>query len=325
MESPQLGTIDIGSSTCITVLVCDYGGTTHVAGASCTQTRPALICTPLPPATNLNENGDGEEPNFGPYYSGGEPTSSLNIIVENNNIVTSPVVPIPPNPCDKLIDLVDVNKGNIKPNLLWLISKVNNPTTNIEYGVEFEKNNTTYLNTNTTSNLPNNVGLSYGGDVYGGAHTHTWVGTPIFSYQDLELFNTMYDRADSSNKNEAVFILTCRTSLIPFETSTYALKIDNFQSFTNYLNSYKTDPNPIYAGLNSVDRRTTFIDQQNFKYDNCNGEYEKTFLQNITSAGISLFKASTNLDSWNKLELSTPNPANPTNINVIQSPCITSY
>lgn len=52
----------------------------------------------------------------------------------------------------------------------------------------------------------------------------------------------MYDKATTSNKNETVFILTCRTSLIPFETSNYALKIENFQSFTNYLNSYKTNP-----------------------------------------------------------------------------------
>ena len=61
------------------------------------------------------------------------------------------------------------------------------------------------------------------------------------------------------------------------------------------------------------------------KYDKCNGEYEKTFLQNISSTGISVYNASNNLDSWDKLGLSTPNPSNPNNLNVIQTPCLTSY
>lgn len=280
----------------------------HISDSGQCEQVAFLSCNGI---TTSFGGGTGYNPNTGPgnggLSSGGTGTTG------STTPVISPVIPIPPLPCETLNELTDPTKANIKPNIDWLVQHAFNPINTVEHGTEFEHNNysSTYTNTNATSTNPNSVPLSVGGDVYGSAHHHTMMGYEIPSFGDLELLAETYNKATTPNKNIVVSIIVCKAGS---SMNVYALKINDITALNDAIKAeyrkYNSSPNP----------KETILELEGKKYNNCNGEYEKTFLTKFKDFGISLFKTDPNLQNWNKLELSPPDPLYPSTTNTVIKP-----
>ncbi|NBL63847.1 hypothetical protein GV828_01390 [Flavobacterium sp. NST-5] len=212
-------------------------------------------------------------------------------------------------------------KPNIIPQIEWLEEKVDEKK---EYGVEIKKGmnvagDVVYTPTRKESPENHEVSLSQHTLILGWLHSHPINGYGMFSYQDLRFFRNGYREISDSRKPEAFTIIVCRDKTDPTKTNVYALKIDSFNIFSQKVdavwNSLK------YIDFNDEKERLEKIHlEQAEKYHYYEGDLEFSFLSQFEGFGISLYKASDNLDNWIKLELQ-PEPGFMPPFSVKQTPC----
>ncbi len=231
-------------------------------------------------------------------------------------------------PCEELKHLASPTKANVKPEVDRLKAEVNspsNPTNPSEIGFGIKKKadpidgTFTYHVNNATSTGNHSMDIPTQNDDIGGGHIHTKNGYPMFSFVDVRFLRDAYLSASYSRKPEVFFMLVCKNQATGI-THTYAIKVNDYAFLNNQVQTIWEDSK--YASFLDEDIRTKEIlkDQQK-KYNNCNGDYEKSFFQQYGGLGLSLYEATDDsLLNWNKLELG-PDPSNPANIRVSSTPC----
>ncbi len=231
----------------------------------------------------------------------------------SNNTVTTVPVPYPPedgtsdSPCDKLKGLANPSRdaGSIKDNVDRLKAKVNSGDNNNEIGFESKRNiNSTgeiiYTNEDITSSQNAQIAMNVDSDHIGGGHTHPINSYPMYSFGDLAFLLTAYENASNTRKSDVYYMLICKDGP---NVKTYALKVDNIASLRTAINNEldKTEYNIYTTERLKID--AIHNNQRQF-YENCQGNFEKMFLQFLTNYGVSLYNATDeNLTNWNQLKL----------------------
>lgn len=273
-------------------------------GADPTDPSSPPVSTPIPDDGN-NDDADPNQPiSTAPWAAGDEPPTET--------------------PCEGLKDLS--KKANLKPNIDWLKSNVNNPPNDREWGVEMRKENDyntgdpVYINENKISPNNSSIRLAYGDRQYAVAHSHPKNGQPMFSFADVVLLRNLYLNALPSALNMVTMMLVCKND--EGITKTYSIKVDNIDNLVEEIN-LRLD-NPAYADLPTEENKVKAeVEQQAIVYKHAAGQYEKSFLQQFSGFGISLYSAADEfLLNWDKLDLGTnPDSTSQNSLIVIPTPC----
>jgi hypothetical protein len=168
------------------------------------------------------------------------------------------------------------------------------------------------------------INLPTGPPIYAAVHTHqdTDSQTPMFSFNDLMYLVRLYRAASAENQPNVTFILTLPNS------STFAIKIDDFESFKNFLNSILMDPN---VDKKNTEEEKTIKTNDMFQKTCCSGcntsnnltnndirdKFIAGFLTSTKNHGVSLYRDTGDVDGWEKLIA----PANPSNTDYTTAPC----
>src|SRR5690606_16784163 len=128
-------------------------------------------------------------------------------------------------------------------------------------------------------------------------HTHPVDTYAMFSWTDLYNLRNLYQYATEDNKQEVFLMIVCHNGAV------YALKIDDFQSFNQKINSDLNNSD----GKNQDEKEKELNEKLGKEYKKDNN-LERAFLKRFAQYGISIYKASDeNLSNWDKLELNNPN------------------
>ena len=232
-----------------------------------------------------NPNGGGSNPittpNGGSTSTASNPCATLNKIntinhtayVSNNDIATNP------NACD-----------NCENGYIFRMADNQNPLQPVQ------------LQTSINSE----IGIPVGPTIYGANHTHPSSAYQMFSFHDMNTLLSIYLNAHDNIKKHAVFMLNNS------DGTNYAILIDNFETFANFINEQLTNTG-INDCENALDEMEDILES---KYKRSNN-LEKTFLNFISSAGISLYSPTdANFSNWQKLSLPDI-PSKP----VVKTPC----
>ncbi len=300
------------SCTTTTITVLCNGGGGHTGESTCNGTNHGYMIqiTICSGGSNRGVN-DADPCGSG---SGGAGGNSSGV-----GILEPPIVP--PTPCDQVKKLGEPTKNNIKPNVDLLKQKVNSSNNKKEIGFESQKNTNyddtiSYTNTDVSSPNQFNISLNTGGPYIGGGHSHPDGSDPMFSYGDLKFLSKAYNDASSSRKEDVFYIVVCKNPNTGF-VNTYCIRVDDIAILDTSIDAIWTDP--IYANISELNEaRINKIHYDQAKtYSKCGGDFEKSFLQQFSTFGISLFEATDNtMTKWSKIELDA-NPNNP----VIKTPC----
>lgn len=247
----------------------------------------------------------------GSSEGGGGTTYSSNNSNTDPNLLTTPVNPIKnfnlvKNPCDVLKKVNNINKSayiNNHNNASYLSA-----CDNCEYGYKFRmaSNQNPLLPSQLPTSNGTEIGIPVGLDIYGANHSHPPNTYQMFSFHDINTLFTLYLNAHESIKQYSLFMLNNSNG------TDYAILIDDFETFANFINEELTNTgiNDCESALNKLENK---LDRKYKKSNNL----EKTFLNLISSSGISLYSPTdANFSNWQKLSLPT-NTSNP----VVKTPC----
>lgn len=238
-------------------------------------------------------------------------------------------LPLPGNtdtPCQQLKKLLEDDPDNkqlvpnIKPQILWLRGLVDEE---VEYGVEIKKvvnlnDSMVYKPTRVESESNSEVILNIGRRIMGWLHSHpknvSWGG--MFSFKDIMFLREAYEETAEDNKDEVFTIIVTRDKTDTTKINTYALKVNDIAALGAKIDAIWNSPK--YLGLTVSDKLDKIHLAQIEQYQKSANEYEKSFLQQFSGAGIALYKANENLTGWNRLDLK----ANPDRtLGVSSTPC----
>lgn len=300
-------------------LMCNYGGSEHVAGAKCTMSYTYIkqVIVPCDDNGGSNVNGPGNT-GGGAGGGGNNGGSGISDPVDSQNtdpdIITSPVdlvqsfgpIQEMDTPCKQLSAMSSTIKSNVKPKLNELAPFTNQKE--IEYGFnielifkadgtkEFIADDIRYLGTMGGA-------LDTGPTVIGSGHNHSINGHSMFSFTDVCHIKDIYNKAKPS-KQGFVFIFIVVKDKETGAIFPYALKIDDFNALTTKVNDELAKPE--LASLTYAKKLKALDDLLGFKYDDNPTALEKVFLEEFKLFGISLYKSDNlELNNWKKLELKT--------------------
>jgi hypothetical protein len=319
----------------VNVIMCNnngMGGTAenaHVAGPGCHHAGNGIHLFVVWNPGDCADGSvilDGSGGGGGGASSGGGGTSS-------NPVITVPVVPCvgcveQVDPCTSLSNILNPLIGNARQKIL----AVQNAGEGFsgEKGATFTYSNGAYGSSpilSSTGSNSNAYGINFppSPTIYAAVHTHQDDDsqTPMFSFNDLMYLVRLYREASTENQPNVTFILTLPNS------STFAIKINNFESFKNFLNSILMDPdvneqktesekvkmrnkifhNKCCSGCNPGNTSTVGI--------NYNDRFIAGFLTSTKNYGVSLYRATGNITNWEKLIA----PANSSDTNYTTAPC----
>ncbi|MDD2985902.1 hypothetical protein, partial [Flavobacterium sp.] len=215
-------------------------------------------------------------------------------------------------PCDKLKDLLNTSKTNLKP---W----INNlkPKLNLvgEHGVIFRKND---LNQYGATYVPydpelndNEIFLKVGGDIYCAVHTHPSYTQPMFSWSDvLHLYN-IQKNIKTHNSGLATFLVLCKDDFGVEQL--YSISVNNISQFMNKIESIINSEEYLGCDITDVQK---ILDEKIERRFNLENNYERQFLKMFQSFNMTVAKANSQLTSWSVLSV---NPLSPSII--AETPC----
>lgn len=265
---------------------------------------------------NCNNNSSGgysDAGNTGIPTSGGDGGGGAYSSNSPNdpNILTTPVNPIkifnkPKTPCDVLKKVNNINKSAYINN--HNNASNTNACDNCEYGYKFRM--ASNQNPLPPSQLPTSngteIGIPVGLDIYAANHSHPPNTYQMFSFHDINTLFTLYLNAHENIKQYAFFMLNNSNG------TDYAILIDDFETFANFINEQLTNVNE--NDCEKALKKLENILEKKYKRSN---DLEKIFLNFISNAGISLYSPTdANFNNWQKLSLPT-NPNNP----AVKTPC----
>lgn len=223
------------------------------------------------------------------------------------------------DPCAEIKNIFNYKSrynNSLKSSVDYLKSVVSGSLNLEEEGYEITKNMNSdmtyrYGFEHVTKGTEFSVGLQTGGSIVGGFHSHPSTGVPIFSFQDLRHLLNLYDNAKTSYKSDVFEGVVAKDS--NGNKNVYILKVDDIAKLRAQVNAIWNHPD--YAEYTTdKDRIEAIHSVQADKFDKSNGQIEKSFLEQFSTAGISLYKADTSVSSFSKLTLNngvaTPTPCN---------------
>lgn len=236
------------------------------------------------------------------------------------NFMLDPVLPSfdDVTPCQQISLLMQPYNANMKPKIQVLGEYTSNNSSS-EFGFEFSKNssgefyNSPVVSSLTTGNI---VKTRVGGDFYAAGHNHTPEIISIFSWSDIFMFFTLYDKAASYNKDDVTYFLVAKNCFTCAENNVYALKVDNFTQLRNKINSTLNNSNTMGMSFSQKIQYAESYYMEKFKSDMNQSQLESVFLEYFNNFGFSIYKANPELTNWSKLSLSG-NPISP----VVSNPC----
>ncbi|WP_293893608.1 hypothetical protein [Flavobacterium sp.] len=261
--------------------------------------------------------------NSGGISSGNNGTGSENGSgsSQDNSITTTPIddglLVLPPtskSPCRDLADLSKPNSGDMKPEINWLKTKLDETK---EFGVEVEKSPNpnpdgtyNYPKTEKESDESNHVELSFGEYVIGAAHCHpSNITYAIPSFGDLKWLKDCVSHVPPFRQKDVFTMIVCKDAAGIINT--YAIKITNLLAFTTKVNDIWNSPK--YSGKSEKQKIEAILNKQAKKYKSTNNQtplLEKTFLEEFSEFGIDILKATDdNLDNWETLKLDSSQPS----------------
>ena len=230
--------------------------------------------------------------------------------------------PFQETPCNQIKNLIKPEKGNLKPDIDWLKTKV---TEKKEFGVSLLKRSNAnsdgyeYSTERVESTNQYSVDIQVGGYRIGGAHSHPLKSFAIPSYGDLRWLLDCYDRANLQHrKDDAFSMIVCKSA--DGTINVYCLKINDIEKLRTEIDAIWNDP--LYASYtDELEKLDEIHKKERESYNVENPDLEKIFSQKNRNFGIDLYKAIDNtLNQWQKLELEQ-DPENPAEEKVIPKPC----
>lgn len=225
-----------------------------------------------------------------------------------------------PTPCEKLSDLMNPTKSNVKSLITGgMYSYINNSSVG-EGGVYLKKDaNGVYTNEIAPYTGTNSLPPKYGGDYYSTIHTHPKSTYPMFSYSDLTVMYKLEINSATHNDNQSSFILVCEDD--NGVKQTYAVV---FESSGLFMEDVWDDPTlagcTMKEKIEQLDKNleALYFNEYNNPTPNYKPNYERAFLQFTFGTNIGLYKANTDLTSWSKLTIAANSDTatvTPTNCN----------
>lgn len=173
-----------------------------------------------------------------------------------------------------------------------------------EYAYSFQVNGSNVMSSplNLGYSQNSSINIPFGINIYGAAHTHPLNAFYMFSFSDVIILLNLYSQANSTIKNDDVFML------INPDGSAYAIKIDDIDIFMANIQQ-KFNATGIYGGniqakVNAADRKLNQI-YQNTSMPSDSDKLARVFLEHFNGSGMSLYKSTGNFDGWKKLSLPT--------------------
>lgn len=229
---------------------------------------------------------------------------------------------IPNNPCENLKKLISTDDLSTQsPNLKSKIEDVKTFAASsirkeVIYSLAKDANGNYSTSNLVISESYNSSKPEFGGDIYGSIHSHWYDLYPIFSWSDVFNLRTSYYEASSVNKSETTIMMAGKECLTCENVVVYALKIDDWNTFRAKIMGDYGDPiTQNYTQKEKMDYKDRQFSKK-FKLNMNTQQLEKLFLENFADYGISLYKATDELNNWNKLSLSG-NPLSP----ITNTPC----
>jgi hypothetical protein len=280
--------------------------TTHPEAGTPPKSFIAVIhrCTALPADYGLGENGEGggSGPQNGPGgLSGNNPEETI----------TAPIVPVRNkiSPCQRLSNLLDPAKANVKPLITGgMYDHINNNPTG-EGGVNLKRDaNGSYssdLSSYTSTNMAN---IKAGGYYYAGIHSHPNNTYPMFSWSDIYVAYKLIINSTSANRPHSALLLVCEDD--HGVKQTYAITFENIGMMIE-----DTMGNIEFLGMTDKQIVKKLDDKLKEAYDKeskkTNPDYESVFLQFNFMTNIGLYKANSSLTGWENLYIETGYPNAP--------------
>lgn len=322
----------------VAVLMCDndgsggYSAQPHVAGPGCHHAGNGvhLFIDWISGNCAVTEGGGGGAGGFG--VGGGDGGSNP------NPYITVPVLScmgcsesIEVDPCKSLSDLISPTVGNARDKII----EVQNEGVgfNGEKGATFTYLNGVYgsspvmssMNSNANAYVINLLPNSPNPAIYAAVHTHqdNDSQTPMFSFNDLMILYKMYISTNHDNQPNVTFILTLPNS------STFAIKIDNINTFKDFLNSIllDSDVNEQKTESDKIKKRNSIfhnmccsdcnVGNTSISGNNYDNKFIAGFLTTLNNYGVSLYRATNNITGWEKLIAPTSSSSN----NYTTEPC----
>lgn len=215
------------------------------------------------------------------------------------------------NPCDKLKNLLNPNKANIKPLI------INDLRPNIavnpsgEKGVALAQTSAGALTNNMLPAVPlPPLPIPTFGDFYSAIHTHPLDCSPMFSWSDVVVLNSLNNNCNNlatHNTDMASLLLVCQDDNGVFQT--YAIVFDSSSS-NQTIDQFMNNPENVGCSTQEIEfeMNKKLGKEYNKEYNSTNPDYEKVFLNFMSNSNVSLYKANSSLTNWSKLTLSNNSP-----------------
>ena len=205
----------------------------------------------------------------------------------------------PPNPCQKLKNLFDPSKGNIKPIIVNSLRPniAVNPTG--EMGASLAMSATGVPTNTIIPPTPTNyIGIPTGGNYYCAIHTHPLEAYPMFSWSDVVVLNSLNNNSQMHNAGMASFLLVCQDDNNVFQT--YAVVFDP-NSLNDTIDQFMGNPENVGCTSQEIELEMNKKLGNEYAKDS---NYERAFLKFMSNSNVSLYKANSTLSNWSKLSLS---------------------
>jgi hypothetical protein len=221
------------------------------------------------------------------------------------------VVSLPPEdpPCVSLTKLFETNKENIRPKIINLKTKLNQP---FEFAINFKKYTFPEEEYLSQEELPIDKNASiyrFDDYFYGQLHTHPEGTVPMFSWQDIKALKVIYQYAKPNYKKDVFIMIVCPNNKV------YAAKVDDFTKLETKIDA--DWDNSKYDNYTEKKKNEDLIAMMEKVYSK-DSDKERAFLKRFKEYGISVYKANTDLTDWSKLSLDNPNS---NNSSVTPTPC----
>lgn len=230
-------------------------------------------------------------------------------------------------PCEMLKALANPQTGDLKNKINILLEKVENDETNTTESVVTIKKtlnqDETYTYTETTTegvemSAPFNLDSQ---SIIVVGHNHPSNGYDIPGWGDVKALRDLYDNAFTRVKDEVTVITVCKDDSSG-EKLVYAMVVENYTALNTAVNAIWTG-NTYGVIADEKDRMDKILNDQGSEYTKYKNELEKSFLQQFSSYGITLLKATNNdLTDWEKIDLNS-DPSLPigNQLTVQRTPC----
>ena len=264
-------------------------GPEHIAGPGCrrTYTRPIYRCTAgddgtvdnIPMGDGGSDGGGGGTAASDSNYNGSDTSIHGN---GANNINTAPVAPeveeIVEDPCQNLKKQLSETEGiklkspDIYP---YLTGQLNQPK---EYGFYFKKENGVYSPFQSYNATTDKITIQVGGLFFCTIHTHPYPSAnPMFSWEDVYTLQQCFQLIDPVLNDEVSIFLVVKDNY--GENQLYALKIDDFSAFSEFLiNDITNTVKPeALAGLTDDEKSKKILEIMNanqHEYNKKKSEFE---------------------------------------------------